>query len=349
MSQEQFEHLNDYSNLSSLHLYGDVLDLYNLELQATLGTAGQIFEDLKRLDKGLFNTYVAFILAKAGYDIEAPELWEDSSKIELEDWHRACDYLADFLFETGSQDVWGETYKRGKERIHVTFLDTFYTTEFSDITKRLDRESTNLVIVHPRTARQVKNEFYRLRRECEAYGDTVRVISTGELLQRLISDERRQKLVENEWELIREQVLSDLTKSWPVIAVQRHRKLYDESKKLLAQARAKLDMDQCRDSVRDAGLACEGFLKIMTSMFEPDKLKDRPEFSDMIQILGRYIPPELGEDTLDDLELIRQWRNRASHVEYAPPDYADAMKVVMKTELFVRLFEMKIMTRGRRH
>lgn len=92
----QFEHLYDYENLSDLHLFGDFLEIYNLEVEAPLATVGRLFQELEVLDRSLFTTYVTFVLGKAGYDIGLLSTMEEdpqfTSKYSLNEWKDFCDF-----------------------------------------------------------------------------------------------------------------------------------------------------------------------------------------------------------------------------------------------------------------
>ena len=127
MSIAQFEHLSDYSNLSHLHLYGDFLEIYNLEIEAPLAAVGQLFQELKALDRSIFTTYVTFVLAKAGYDIEQlSTIVEDpqfTSSYSQSDWPEFCNFYETVVAESPGADLLG-SWARFRSRGFQT-EDTF--------------------------------------------------------------------------------------------------------------------------------------------------------------------------------------------------------------------------------
>lgn len=228
------------------------------------------------------------------------------------------------------------------------FLEILGTNDPNEIMSEFSAGSRNLVVVHPRPVRQLKEEFLRIKGGLKERAPSAEVISTGQLLPLFIQDERRRKIIENEWEHVLNEILSALIKSWPIIAVQQQRKVFDESKSLIRSSRPKYEMRQLTDSVRDAGIACEGILRIMCEIYEPSKVEKPPSFSDLLQVLHTHIVNEFGADIVHDLEFIREWRNKTTHAGYDPPKSLEAFKVLTKAELFMNLFESELLLRGRR-
>ncbi len=353
MPSEQFEHLHDYSNLSGLHVYGNLLDeLYNLDVDAPVSTAGQLFKDLRILDRALITVYVVFVLAKAGYDqsqlSSAPDVKRFTTKFDSTDWTALCDVYRDNFLETWESFKWSEQFNKNASTLRVLFLDAFFTDSIDELRSLLSKSGSNLVVVHPRTVRHVNGVFLRLKRDFKQHGGGIELLSTGEFLANLVSDASARKTIENDWQAILDDILNNLMRSWPMIGVQQHRKLLNDSREYVRVARAKCEMGQLRDSMRDACLACEGILTIMTKIYDPNKLEGRPVFSDLLQAMRQYVLSIFGEDVLKDLEFIREWRNRASHVGHETPEMTDVLKVLSKVELFMNLFDRQVLTVSRR-
>ncbi len=345
--QEQLDHINDYSNISGLHVYGDLLnELYNLNVDASLSTAGRLFNAIRLLDRALFIVYCAFVLSKLGYDVKS--LANDqttqiyTSKFDLTDWTSLSDLYRENLAEGAESSRWVEDFVKGNSRIRVVFMDTFFTGDIADINGLLASDSRNLVVVHPRSVRQVSGVFRRFKRELREAKSESEFVSTGEFLALFAPETAQRKIVESEWQAILDDILNTLIRSWPIIGAYRHRKLLDESKEYVRLSRAKYEMGQTRDAMRDACLACEGILTVMVRMFEPTKVEDNAMMADLLETLRQYIVSEFGEDIYRDLDFVREWRNRASHVGRENPTQSDVLKVLTKVELFMNLFEERL-------
>jgi hypothetical protein len=350
-------------DLSEMHVYGNLLEIYSLEVETSIENAGALYNDVKELDRALLAAYIAFVLAKAGYDMEiltggtTPQF---TTSFNTLDWVGFCDYYPNFLENMSIDFVgeWEEIFNKDGSRINVCIWDYSpdplipFTSETVHKMAVRDKEeisgprySRYINVIHPRIAREQSDAFHE--RQAIFKTENLELVSTGQLLWMFVSDEKR-KFVEDEWSEIRNGVIKRLVKTWPVIAVHQQMKLYLQSKEQLRLSRAKFDMGYMADSIKDAGVACEGILSIMTDMYEPRTMKDRPEFNELLEILNRDICLELGEDISKDLNYIREQRNQVVHPPYRVPSSTVAVKVLAKAELFVNIFERQIMQRSRK-
>ncbi len=349
MPPEQLGRLNDYSNLTGLHVYGNLLDeLYNLKVDVPLSIAGRIFKDLRALDRALFTVYVSFVLGKLGYNLRLiADEKHFTSKFEFTDWTSLCELYSDNFAESSESPRWSEDFSTNGSNLRVIFLDSFFTDDVAEIKPLLSSDSRSLVVVHPKTVRQVNKVFLKMKHEFKEQSVRGELISTGEFVALLVPETTQRKMIENEWSAILDDILSTLIRSWPIIGMQQHRQLLEESREYLRLAHAKYEIGQMRDSMRDACLGCEGILTVMIKMYEPRKLDDRPVFSELLENLRPYILPSFGEDVYRDLDFVREWRNRASHVGRDSPEPSDVLKVLTKVELFMNLFERQVLLGSR--
>jgi hypothetical protein len=57
----------------------------------------------------------------------------------------------------------------------------------------------------------------------------------------------------------------------------------------------------------------------------------------MLCILKDTIIEQFGEDVYNDLDIIRNWRNKVVHPSQEKPDECSALRVIVKAELFFEL------------
>lgn len=364
MSIDQFEHLDDFSGLQGLHVYGDFLTLYSLPVHANLGEAGRLYQDLKLFEQRLLTVYVSYILAHKGYYVKAftGADFEDignlyTNRFRSEDWIKNFD-----LFQPGDEPAfeWTEDYENAEgHRIRVIFVTMLIleinarTGEERDEAQHLmkqffDKDSLNLVVVHPRLSRQANETFQCAKNRVKEYTKGDQLLSTGEFVSRFFPIREERYVVEQNWTLLRERLLGDLQKEWPILiyAVQQQ-KLVDVEEQL-RKARLKYEMNNFEDAIKDAGVSCEGLLQVLCSIFGKRELEKEMEFYDLLCALRNAIIEQFGDDVYHDLDLIREWRNKVVHPSGVKPDDASTLRVITKAELFFELFKKKMLRAGQR-
>jgi hypothetical protein len=179
----------------------------------------------------------------------------------------------------------------------------------------------------------------------EKLGEDV-VLSPGQFVSRFITDEERKRIVEANWDNLRDRMLAKFQAEWRILIFSLHDKQLSESRDQLRKARLKFESGtDYQGSVLDAGIACEGLLKILHSVF-PKRLQEKMEFNDYLCDVKQIIIEDYGEDIYKDLDFIREWRNKVAHPPVVVPTSNIALKVLTKTELFQNLFLENMKTRG---
>lgn len=211
-----------------------------------------------------------------------------------------------------------------------------------------DRVDRSIFIIHPRLIRKAKEEFMRTKaRMKELVGEDI-VLSPGQFVSRFIPEDERRHVIEANWNNLRDRMLAKFQSEWRILIFSLHDKQLSESRDQLRKARLKFESGtEYQGSVLDAGIACEGLLKILHSVF-PKRIQEKMEFNDYLCDLKQIIVEDYGEDIYKDLDFIREWRNNVAHAPIVVPTLTIALKVLTKTELFQNLFLENMKTRGSR-
>ena len=340
----------DYSGrLENLHVYGDFLSLFSLPTVGTIAEIGNIFNDLKRVDKQIFCIYVSYVLSKAGFyltDILNPDFIDSSgnyphdyysTNFKEEDWVSMA--LSGPFGDIGwGEEIWPLNFENEeKNRIRIFFVNKLYSpydppSEFI--------QGSSYFVINPRLFRKEKEW-------CEDFAEQLRkkteydlAFSTGQFVVRYLPDEKKRGIVEANWEYLRERILVEFQKKWKILVFCLHKKEVDDSYDNLRKARLKLESgNELEGAVLDAAIACEGLLKTLHST-RPKRTHERMVFDEYLSDLSDLLTTEdFGEDILYDLKWIRDWRNRVADAPRKIPDSITALKIVTKAELFQKLFD----------
>lgn len=143
------------------------------------------------------------------------------------------------------------------------------------------------------------------------------------------------------WTSLREKILGKLKKKWPIIVLATHSKQISEISNLISRATHKYGLGELHfeDAVKDAGVACEGLLRIICDIYKPNILKEKPEFGDLLNILKDLISSEFGDNVYQDLDFIRFWRNKVVHHPIEKPDELTTFQVIERAKIFNELFQ----------
>lgn len=278
ISFEQFKFLGDYSDLEQLHVYGDLLRLYSLPVHGKIAETATLFRRIRSLDERILTVYVSYILAQVGFYAQAlasgvlpPRLY--TTEFKDNDWLRNLDFFEHV--EEGYRDDWAMYYENEKnETTRILFVTSLpsdedpVTGEYDEAThllKLFDQSVSNYVIVHPRLSRRLKQTFMKTKEAMKKKTGEDFVLSTGEFTSKFIPDEAKRKIVEANWEVLREKILGKLQEEWPILIYSIHDKQISEIRARLRKARLKYELGtDLENSIKDAGISCEGFFRYFT-------------------------------------------------------------------------------------
>lgn len=360
ISDEQVtQYLDNYSELGNLHVYGDLLGLYSLPVHATVADVASIFSDIRSLDHRILTVYVSYVMARVGFYQQALARGDFPERLYTTEF-KDSDWLENLiLFEhemEGYRDKWVMYFENERnERIKIVFVTLLYshkdpqTGEYSEATyllKLIDESASNYIIVHPRLSRKAKNTFIKAKEQMKRIMGKDVVLSTGQFVSRLIPNNDKRQIVEANWDVLREKIVQTLQKKWPILIYSIHNEQLLDVRERLRKSRLKYELGlELEDSIKDAAISCESLLQILNSIFTR-KLDKKMEFYDLLCNLKDVIIEEFGKDTYDDLNLIRDWRNKVLHPPVATPDASTTLKIIAKAELFHELFHKKIRLKG---
>lgn len=347
--------LGDYSDLENLHVYGDLLKLYSLPVHGEIAEIANLFNRIRSLDDRILTVYVSYVLGRAGFYAQALASGDFPEKLHSHKFNDA-DWLENLILfehvEEGFEEDWEMYFENEKiEAMKILFTTVFRSDvdpitgksdEATHLLKRFDDSVPNYVIVHPRLPRKTKQAFMRTKEHVkQRVGEDV-CLSTGQFIARFIPDEAKRSVVEANWEVLRNKILGTLQKEWPILVHSIHDKQLADIRARLRKARLTYEWGtDLENAIKDAGVCCEGLLQILHAIY-PKKIEDKMEFNDLLCSLRDEIIEEFGDDIYNDLNLIREWRNKVLHPPVTRPDTQDALKVITKAELFHDLFHKKI-------
>lgn len=172
------------------------------------------------------------------------------------------------------------------------------------------------------------------------------LLATGEFTSLMIPDKDQRHIVEQNWVSLRSILLSDLQKEWPALVYATQQTKIADIEERVQKAKIKHESNEFEESIRNAGVSCEGMLQILYSIYGLKEL-DKPEYSDLLCSLREVIIEQFGDLIYEDLDFIREWRNAVVHPSSMKPNELDSLQVVRKTELFHEMFKKQILTKKR--
>jgi len=357
ISFDQIGLRSDYSGLDNLHVYGNLLRLYSIVVSGKVGEISRLLDRIRALDDRILTLYVAYVLSRVGFAAQdVVEIDEDSQFIDLDtttfEDHDWIEHLDSFEHdEEGYRDEWEQHFINEKnETLRIVFINILRsemdeTSKVSDVTAHLLRLlrdngfSSVYFILHPRLFRKAKKTVIKTKDKMKQILGKDIILSTGELISKFVSEENRRKIIEENWEALRTKILGNFQKHWPIVVLATNESLLSQIRESVRRARLKLEMKhELEDAVKNAGIACEGLLQILHSIY-PTKVRDKMTFSDLLGGLREVIIENFGDDIYHDLDLIRKWRNKVLHPPITAPDYQTTLKIVTKAELFSAIFD----------
>lgn len=355
---------SDSIGLGELHVYGDLLKLYTLPAHGTIIEAGKFYEELHALEHRILTLYASYVLAHSGFYVE---LW--TSKDFVEGYGKAVyttkcnesDWIEDWdLFEPqedGFYFEWDVYYKNERqERLKVIFVTLFMTEtnartgitldEVGYLLKKFDRSCSNYVLVHPKLARQDKKRFMKVKEKIKQKVGQDLILSTGEFVAKFIANHERRHMIEENWNSLRERIVQNLQKKWPILIGATHEQQLSDANERIREARIKYETRSFGDAIKDAGVACESLLQILYSVYVPKTPVEELNFYDLLCALKEFLSEEFGSSIYQDLDFVRIWRNNVVHAGREKPDSAITLQVITRAELFNKLFKKKIFERN---
>lgn len=364
ISKDQFNQLDEYSALENLHVYGDLLKLYALPIQTSIVKAGRLRDEIRLLDEQILTLYVSYVLAKVGFYVQLfsrEDFTESGERLYTtefsdEDWLENL-----YLFEPMKDEPyfeWDMYYENSEGEVVKIIFATMFISEINvrtgktyneaeSLTKSFDEYASNYVIAHPRLSRQAKETFFRVKLQMKAMKGEDLVLSTGEFIAKFISDEQKRYMIEENWNSLRSKILEKLQRKWPIIVLALNDQQISDIRERLHKSKVKYEYGEFEDAIKDAGVSCESLLQVIYSVYGSTESNKDLEFYDLLTGLRRFIEEEFGKNIYDDLDFIRDWRNKVVHPKQVKPDAVISFQVITRADLFFKLFEMKIIKQKR--
>jgi hypothetical protein len=366
ISPEQFEHLDDFRGLEKLHVYGDLLKLYMLPVHATIIEVGNLYREIQALESKMLTLYASYVLAHCGFYVElfaSEDVVEagleplHTTKFKDDEWIKNLDF-----FEPSEEDTfkfeWEVYYKNERqEKLKVVFITLFIAEaglsgieldEVGHLLKKFDKSCSNYALVHPKLSRQSKKTFMQAKEKMIKNVGQDLILSTGEFVAKLIPDNEKRHLIEENWNSLREKIVKDLRKKWPILIFAADAQQISETSELIRKSRIKYETHSFEDAIKDAGIACESLLQILYSVYVSKKTTEELEFYELLCALKEVLAEKFGSNIYQDLDFVRTWRNNVVHPKREKPDEAITLQVVTRAELFNELFKKKIFERNLR-
>lgn len=347
-------------NLEDLPIYGNFLKLYNLALppQTTITEAGSLYGDLQNLDKAMFIMYSSFILTRAGFynnDLYDGDPMLNTLKWNVKDWVYWYELFIGAYEPVYLKNEWIVNYRNEKNEVlklklitefiaHLKFEDGKLKGSLAEgLVEEYNKSDFNYVLVHPLLRRRDKKTFREVKKQTKELTDQDFLFSADEFAFRFIPDKQKRFLAEENWVSIREGIIKDLQKRYPIIIRATHDKQIKDAGKSLRKARLRHEERDFKDAIRDAGYACEGLLRVWYYIHKLEEPEERMGLGDLLSPLKTVILEEFGKGIYNDIDFIRYWRNKVIHPPLVKPDEASTLIVVKKAELFYELFNKKVL------
>ncbi len=355
---------DDLAKLADLDVYGDLLSPFGLRVDLTLADAAAIVRDLFGLNNTVFNMYVSYVLARAGYydcalvsnDVKGLEDQKHySDKFRDDDWIKHWE-----LFSRVGGESWTSNFSNHNEKLSLRCVnlqlegkeDPFkgrksfivwpgtsksMTEEFCKIYKE---GGANYFVIHPAISKLDNDSFVETKSELTKSCGKEIFLSTGELRRTMFEDPSS---ISSGWATVREKLRSNFESAWPVISLSRNNEILRRAAEDLEKASLEYQEANYTHSIRDATFACETLLLALCQSKGKIKPLDvnKTTFDDYLGMLKSEIEEDFGPDTFQDLNMIRIARNRYSHPPAQRPAQMDALRILRKVQLFHEYFQMK--------
>jgi hypothetical protein len=303
--------------------------------------------------------YVSYVLSRIGFNKGSIPIGDEefeplyTTQFDHEGWLEALDFFE--IVEEPVREDWLFVYEDDAgEKIWITFVSllvsrlgqvnpvTGESTEAAHLYSMMKQGEKHLFIVHPRLSRKAGNTFRKTKQEMKDLVKEDVVLSTGEFISRTLLDERKRKIVEANWESLRDGLLARLQSDWPILTYSIHEEELSDIQERLRRARLKYELGvDFEEVIKESGIACEGLLRVLCSISSIG-IQERMLFNDMLSSMRITIQSDFGDEIFNDLDMVRQWRNNVLHHPVKKVDKFIVLRVLTKAELFHELFHQKM-------
>jgi len=312
------------------------------QVKLTLKDAAEIHDRIEVLRYECFHNFIAFVLTEAGFElalggetrpIEVKDIegWANLLKQRLESIN-----LMDFHDQTAQVSVWR------RQEVRLGVLALFRLTDelvnkgaaFLNLAKLMSMSevASRIVIVCP-VLWQLYPEHFREAKNF--WSGQVDILPTDEFLFRFIPEDKKDRVL-NSWVKIRDESINYLLERHPsLIEIVNFSKLVQIDMRL-KEAESYLRSEKLREAVALAGPATEELLRIV--YFILFKKHPEGENKDNIKYLldktKEFLEEKIGRIVPQDIDYIRQVRNRVSHT-LEEIDGIEAFQTVYRTRCFL--------------
>ena len=284
--------------------------------------------------------------------IDAFSMSEEMSDIDLQG---LTDVEYELAYESLTQSTeWKVLYENDEgKNLRVKFLTgpsywyfATYHNENSKFTwvenyiSELDKSIPNYIVVHPKTYEQDKIKFKELDDYLKQKLGEQTLFSVDGFLHNFVPDNMKKNVIQGNWISIREDILKDVQKQWPILVSATHSSEFSSIIQCLSNSELSYRMgkNHFREAVRDAALACESTLSLLYDIYKPKRIEEKMEFYDLQCSLKDILIDKFGENVYNDLDYIREQRNLASHAPPIEPEELTTFQVISRANIFHNLF-----------
>jgi len=333
-------------------VYGEFGKWVNCKFKSQIVDGWKLTNFLLGLDVNLLTGYVFYLLYQVGYV---------SERLEGTEW---IDYLFDFDIVSIIVDLFGNrepldipVLKR-KDGFRTGILPiSFYMDpalqKFGGKTAAEERDSLitphkwpypkglttephcedAFFVIDPRIIQEHGEKFQKEKEIARNLAGKDIYFSPEEVAKEYISSRVNRSKLNAEWKEIRNKAIKKLMREYPDIHFFLTRSMNEievrDLKVARLQAEKKLQDEQYKDAIRDAGEICEGLLKLVYGKeFRWGDFWKRKQ--DIERLFGR--------DISRDFITVRELRNKYSHAGHGEPKRDEALKAVGRTNLVLNYF-----------
>jgi HEPN domain-containing protein len=353
-----------------LDVYGDVLSPLSLTLETTLAQATIVLRELASLNSAIFNLYISYVLSKAGFYYEplaSDEFKEKNDRKLHTDEFKDEDWIEHWrLFGKKESEPPVMSFLNRKNAAHPVLKVKSIHFEFqgeetpeighprvvwSGFTKEVvdelagsyKAEQVKCYVVHPAISRLAKDDFRETKKQLAYICGADVFLSTGEFRVRFVPQDEMSSFQEK-WPELREKMKSEFQKAWPVIALSKNAEILRRASEDLRKASLEYEEKEFTNCIRDAAYACESLLAVLYQRHGRFKSASEKKltFDDYLTQLKAEVEEDFGEDTMSDLCMVRDARNRHSHPGEPSARQEEAWRVLRRAQLFQEFFKMKM-------
>jgi hypothetical protein len=360
-----------------LPVYGNFLRFYKIELgllPISKGTplfrVGSLYSRLKGLHCGMLHAYVMQAMFKSGfmnlYVVEEAKDEYVPDEAEALEWgrdymeHTISDYMFGF-FDKEHLELCVNT-ENPKEAINVLSVCADFPPrklEADNLIEKLEEEKldqinsdtgvdylasssveciADFIIIDPLLFRTRKEEVNSLKQEiADKMGKDI-VYHPSEFLSQLAIDRTD---FDAEWSSLHRKAVENLKEEYEFLVLCEENETVHEVQEEMRMAENYIERENYEEAVWRGGKACEGLLHVLYHTYKK-KQAEEEGFNSLLTALREEILDDFKEDVFNDLDYIREQRNRADHAKKQKIMPEDAVKVVRKAQLFQELFFRKM-------